>query len=85
MVVCENCLHKPVCGKYAATGGQVRECKHLLEKKVGSWEEWYPPVHMILTGEEMLYRCSVCTAKYSDVEGYDYCPFCGAQMERVPF
>ena len=47
----------------------------------GKWEEWYPPKHMILTGEEMLYRCSVCTAKYPDVAGYNYCPHCGARME----
>ena len=45
------------------------------------WEEWWPPKHMILTGEEMLYRCSSCTAKYADVGGYNYCPFCGAKMD----
>ena len=48
----------------------------------GRWEEWYPPAHMILTGEEMLYRCSACTAKYPDVEGFNYCPYCGAVMEN---
>lgn len=47
------------------------------------WEEWYPPKHMILTGEEMLYRCSACTAKYPDVEGFNYCPFCGKPMEQL--
>lgn len=48
----------------------------------GRWEEWYPPAHMILTGEEMLYRCSACTAKYPDVEGFNYCPYCGVVMEN---
>ena len=47
----------------------------------GTWEEWYPQIHMIFTGEEMLYRCSACTAKYPDVEGFRYCPFCGAMMD----
>lgn len=47
----------------------------------GKWEEWWPPKHMILTGEEKLYRCSACTAKYADVEGFNYCPFCGKPME----
>ncbi len=47
----------------------------------GRWVEWYPPKHMILTGEEMLYRCSSCDAKYSDVEGYRFCPHCGAKMD----
>lgn len=28
MSVCEECLHKEVCGKYIATGGEVRSCEH---------------------------------------------------------
>ena len=48
----------------------------------GKWIEWYPPMHMILTGEEMLYRCSECDAKYPDIEGYKHCPHCGRLMER---
>lgn len=47
----------------------------------GMWSEWWPPAHTIMTGEEMLYRCSVCDAKYADVEGFRYCPYCGANME----
>ena len=47
----------------------------------GRWVEWHPPMHMIMTGEEMLYRCSACTANYPDVEGYRYCPNCGAMMD----
>ena len=50
-------------------------------EKHGKWEEWWPPKHMILTGEEMLYRCSVCDAKYSDKENMRYCPNCGARMD----
>ena len=46
------------------------------------WEEWWPPKHMILTGEEMLYVCSACTAKYSDIENKRYCPWCGAIMDE---
>lgn len=48
----------------------------------GRWIEWYPPMHMIMTGEELLYRCSACDAKYPDVEGYRYCPRCGAMMDE---
>lgn len=47
----------------------------------GRFEEWWPPKHMILTGEDMLYWCSVCDAKYADVEGYRYCPHCGNPMD----
>ena len=54
----------------------------LTEVKHGRWIEWYPQKHMIMTGEEMIYRCSVCDAKYSDTEGYRYCPHCGACMDR---
>ena len=34
-----------------------------------------------MTGEEMLYRCSSCDAKYADAEEYKYCPNCGAKMD----
>lgn len=47
----------------------------------GQFVEWYPPMHMIMTGEEMLFRCSSCDAKYSDVEGFRFCPHCGAMMD----
>lgn len=47
----------------------------------GRWEEWWPGISVIMTGEEMLYRCSACTAKYADIDGYDYCPNCGARMD----
>lgn len=46
------------------------------------WNEWWPgDCALIMTGEEMLYQCSACTAKYSDIEGYRYCPNCGAMMD----
>jgi DNA-directed RNA polymerase subunit RPC12/RpoP len=48
----------------------------------GQWEEWWPGITLIITGEEMLYRCSVCDAKYPDIEGYRYCPRCGADMRE---
>ena len=48
----------------------------------GKWLEWFPgDCALIMTGEEMLYRCSSCDAKYSDAEGYKYCPNCGAKMD----
>lgn len=53
----------------------------VVEVKHEEWVEWYPPKEYILTGEEMLYYCTNCDAKYSDVEGYKYCPYCGAKMD----
>ena len=68
--------------------GAVERCLYKLEAQptvyaveVGRWEEWWPGIALIMTGEEMLYRCSACDAKYSDVEGYKYCPNCGAKMD----
>ena len=46
------------------------------------WEEWYPPKEFILTGEERLYICSNCDAKYPNVENNRFCPWCGAQMDE---
>ena len=54
---------------------EVEEVRH------GEWVEWYPPKEYIITSEEMLYCCSMCDAKYEDVEGYKYCPYCGAKMD----
>lgn len=50
--------------------------------RYGHWEEWLPGMSVILTGEEMLYMCSNCTAKYEDVEGMRYCHNCGAKMDE---
>ena len=50
-------------------------------QKHGRWEEWWPGISLIMTGEEMLYRCSCCDAKYPDVEAYKFCPHCGAMMD----
>lgn len=37
--MCNNCIHKTVCGKFAATGGQVNNCEHRLEDRRGSIAE----------------------------------------------
>ena len=48
----------------------------------GIWKEWWPGIAEIMTGEEMLYRCSACDAKYADIDGYKYWPYCGAKMDK---
>ena len=79
--VCRLCHNKKEhCGKekcpvYKAPTVDAVEVVH------GRWEEWWPGIALIMTGEEMLYRCSACDAKYPDVEGYKYCPHCGAKMD----
>lgn len=44
------------------------------------WKEWFPPKHFIFTGEEKLFVCSNCFAKYEDITGFRFCPFCGSFM-----
>ena len=68
-----------------------RDCIDLLDSipaadvapvRRGNWEEWWPGIAEIMTGEEMLYRCSACDAKYADIDGYKYCPYCGAKKNK---
>lgn len=54
----------------------------IADTRIAHWDEWWPSnCALIMTGEEMLYQCSACTAKYSGVEGFRYCPHCGAFMD----
>lgn len=46
----------------------------------GEWKEWWPgDCALIMTGEEMLYECNLCTAKFDSKSRY--CPYCGAKMD----
>jgi hypothetical protein len=85
--MCNNCIHKPVCGKFLAIGGHVRECEHFKEEKHGRWLNWQ--------GEPIepdeywrCWRCSECTTEFEFPEAVDadefaskYCPNCGAKMD----
>lgn len=55
--------------------------KHIFFR-MGKWEEWRPGAGaLILTGEEMLWQCSVCGAKFA--EKSNFCPRCGADMREA--
>lgn len=86
-------LIKPITdedAKWACTGADV---KALLVKSItnaptvdaeptrhGEWKEWWPgDCALIMTGEEILYECNLCTAKFVDKSRY--CPNCGAKMD----
>lgn len=48
----------------------------------GRWVEWWPDENaLILTGEEMLYCCTACDAKFNSKENMRYCSNCGAKMD----
>lgn len=71
------------CGCRVNSNGTISR-KHLWafmdELQTGKWIEWWPPIHMILTGEEKLFRCSACSANFAEIDGYRFCPHCGALM-----
>lgn len=74
--MCNNCIHQPVCGKFLATGGHVRECEHYREDRHGRWHE--------VDGEtewECHYRCSKCFTRSYELT--NYCPNCGADMRSM--
>ena len=69
--LCNNCIHKDVCGRYAATWG-MKSCEHFMEMpKKG---EWLP---QILLGERV-WDCSECKTLGSP--HWKRCPVCEAVM-----
>lgn len=66
----------------ALTNGKQPRDAHVVETALAHWKEWWPgDCALVLTGEEMLFQCTACGAKYSDVEGYNYCPRCGTKVD----
>lgn len=83
--MCNNCIHRPVCSKFLATGG-VKKCKHHKEERKGEW---------LYDSGSGKYFCSACdenalSFKKDTLYGgdlyeaclTDYCPNCGADMRR---
>ena len=73
--MCNNCIHKPVCGKCAATGGHVGKCEHFTQERHGRW------VRGISNHREHM-KCSVCLKSQTPVGTFTYCPNCGAKMDQ---
>lgn len=69
--MCNNCIHKAVCSKFAATGGYVRECEHFREDRKGYW------MPQVLLGEG-IWDCSNC--KTIGSPHWKRCPVCEAKM-----
>ena len=70
--LCNNCIHKDVCGRYAATWG-MKSCEHFREMpKKGKWE--HAP-----DGAEYCSRCG-CYPDEEENHEYNFCPECGADM-----
>ena len=81
--MCNNCIHKPVCSKYIATGG-VKNCEHHREERKGKLID----AHEIPSfyGKNIpVVQCSKCEIYFCDIINnhhymYHYCPNCGADM-----
>ena len=79
--MCNNCIHKPVCAKYTATGGHVNKCEHFKEERKGEW------INICDFGDGNCYGyCSNCrtsqranNATALKIE-HKYCRWCGADM-----
>ena len=62
-------------GDYVATAGVPKR---------GKWRKRKIKEHQFIQNGYELYYCSECYKNYSNtvgVEGFDYCPNCGARME----
>ena len=78
--MCNNCIHKPVCSKFAATGGHVRECEHFKEERKGKWDTVFYERNGTLASYSHI--CPKCKYFYRDLKfkGHNYCPECGCDM-----
>lgn len=71
--MCNKCDHRPVCGKYRATGG-VKNCEHHKEERRGRW----------IVDENGVVTCSECGAEHEWIDyRASFCEDCGADMRGV--
>lgn len=68
--MCDRCEHKPVCGKFLATGG-VKECEHHKAERRGHW----------ITDSNGVIICSECGEEHEWIDyRASFCEHCGADM-----
>ena len=77
--MCDNCLCKPVCSIFRATGGNVKACEHRVEERRGVWVR--VPSSDMMTGKA--YKCSRCDKMRYGSYLPNYCQCCGADMRGV--
>ena len=84
--MCNNCIHAAVCGKYKATGGQVGECEHFKEERRGRWIDDgmcnHKPSRFRNPDKWTIYKCSECGYSNGRRKNANYCPNCGARMDK---
>ena len=71
--MCNNCIHKTVCGKFRATGG-VNKCEHHKEERRGEWKYYR---------KQGIATCTRCSFERNVDVNFGKaisCPNCGADM-----
>jgi rubrerythrin len=86
ITMCDNCIHKPVCAKYTATGGHVNKCEHFKEERKGEWLKTVVEAGDPFDGNSTycfdVFACSECGCHFDVSEAMNYCPNCGADMRE---
>ena len=70
--MCNNCIHKPVCSIYMATGGEIIRCRYRKEEGKGEGQRARKPITTNM-------QCSVCHKEHL-LSDHNFCPNCGADM-----
>ena len=78
---CKECLHIEVCGRYSATGGHVRECRHFVTDTNVGGKRGHWVIHSSGRGSETTNwaECSECRVCGSPQ--WKVCPVCETKME----
>lgn len=61
---------------------KIEHAPPIEERKVGEWIEVGIWTDMYTADEIPVFKCSVCENEVLGTGGFDYCPNCGAKMEK---
>ncbi len=81
--MCNNCIHKPVCAKYTATGGHVNKCEHFKEERKGEWKPHMEEMEDF-NGNSVMVQTGLMCSKCGEYHccGGNFCKNCGATMKE---
>lgn len=61
---------------------KIDDAPTIEERKTGKWIEDGIWTDMYTADEIPIFKCSVCENEVLGTGGFDYCPNCGAKMEK---
>jgi DNA-directed RNA polymerase subunit RPC12/RpoP len=78
--LCNNCIHKDVCGRYAATWG-MKTCENFMEMP----KRGHKVVHERYRGTAYAMECPICNSRIPSNKPYaekvEYCSECGKKLD----